>query len=166
MSFVHLKISQRPPFVYKAKNSEFDLQESSWSGPTSLTDLLSFTHTPLLSISYTAPPVVNDLFIECSNIWRVLPMLQATMISSGDTVLDVATLVPAFMEPYLLHSHAFALWPLCLEFITTFPSLHLTASQRTPTHLLRFSAHHFLVLALFLTSFFRLKMFPSSKGIE
>lgn len=36
-------------------------------------------------------------------------MLQATILSSGDTMLDVANLVPAFMEQYFLHSYAFAL---------------------------------------------------------
>lgn len=36
-------------------------------------------------------------------------MLQATMLSSGDTLLDVANLVLAFMEPHFLNSHAFAI---------------------------------------------------------
>lgn len=78
MSFVHLKVSQRPPFVYKATNSEFDLQESSWSGPTSLTDLLSFTRTPLLSISYTALPVVN-WFVH----WMFKYMESASYVTSN-----------------------------------------------------------------------------------
>lgn len=49
------------------------------------------------------------------------------MLTSGDTALAEADLVPALKKPHFLSFHAFALWSFCLEFATAFPSLHPTA---------------------------------------